>query len=449
MAQALKVGLVTVSLDGERLDLAERFAALARESLVKSGLEVAERARINTGGDQVSESVKHAVDRGVDCIIFLIGTWIYAPAVVTVVQKTDIPFIVWGIPEGASFSSVGANVLHGSLDELGIHHKLVYGLPDDPQTIARIRRYASAASARQALQGRKFGLIGGRSIGMYTSTVDPIQVKKIFGVEIEHIDQSLLIEYAKKVDSKLTQKTYEWLMGEYRAFRAPEEVVKKSIQVYHALKRIVQECRLDFLGVKCLEEVINLYVSCCLAICLLNNEGIVTACQSDINAALLMKTLHVLTKQPTIFADVNCIDKESKVARLINCGTMPTCLAKNNKEVDWGYQYEYMGKARGVCPVFCCKPGAVTITAMSRISGKHTMQIASGDAFEQPIDRFAEVRDIWPQAFIRLDCDVDEYYTHLRSNHAVVGYGDVSEELIDFCDMVDIAYIRDTSRRHY
>ncbi len=179
---------------------------------------------------------------------------------------------------------------------------------------------------------------------------------------------------------------------------------------------------------------------------MLNNEGITTACQSDINAAIMMKVLNILSDQPPIFADLNYIDRQTRVARVINCGSMPTSLAKSRGDVDWGFQYEYMGKARGACPVFCCKGGQVTICTLGRIKGKYLLQIAQGEAFEQPKSRFSEVRDIWPQAFIKMNCDVDEYYQNLRSNHIVVGYGDLVEELINYCEIANISYVFNKSR---
>jgi L-fucose isomerase len=441
MNRSTKVGLITVSLAGERVDLAEKFSTAAKRTLQDIGVDVIERQKVCIKQNEISDSTRYLIENQTDCILYLIGTWIYAPSVVSVLQSVAAPAIIWGIPEGASFSSVGANVLHGSLDELGIHHKLVYGLPEDPQTALTIKKYALASKVKRLINRSRFGLVGGRSLGMYTATVDPIQVKNIFGIEIEHIDQSLLVEYAKRIEDNLAQSYFNKMKEEYGQISVPDNVMIKSIKLYYALKEIIIENNLDFIGVKCLEEVINIYTSCCLAVSMLNNEGIITACQSDVNAAILMKAINILSNQPTIFADLNCIDKQTKIARLINCGSMPTSLSKNPKDVDWGFQYEYMGKARGACPVFCCKGGQVTICAMSRIKGKYWMQIAQGEAFEQPKSRFSEVRDIWPQAFIKMNCDVDDYYQNLRSNHIVTGYGDFVDELIDYCQIANIDYI--------
>jgi L-fucose isomerase len=432
-----RVGLITVSLAGERLDLAERFSSAARANLAKRRLEVL-GGGLKLTGREVSEAARNARDDGADCIVYLVGTWISAPDVVTAMREVPLPTVIWGVPEPASFSSVGGNVLHGALDEIGMKHKLVYGEPDDEETLSDIAAFARAAKTARTLDGSRFGLIGGRSIGMYPSTVDPMQVKRVFGIEIEHVDQLALIEAARALTDEEVQPFYEQMSETFGKISVPEETMLRSIKVYFALKSMVEEREFAFVGVKCLEEVINSYVSCCLAIALANDDEIITACQSDINAAIAMKVMHSLTGQPAIFADVNMVDKRAGMARLINCGTMPTTLARRRKDVDWGYQYEYMGKARGACPTFCCKPGRVTFGAFSRIKGEYVMQIAGGEAYEQPKEVFAEVRDIWPHAFIRLDCDPSAFYQNLRSNHMVVGYGDIRQELVDLCGLLDV-----------
>jgi L-fucose isomerase len=438
---APKVALITVSLAGERTELAKKFATQSIGSLSKYGLEIIGNGQIYLTGQEVLRAVNNAIDKEVDCIVYLIGTWIYAPNIVTHIMNTNIPAIIWGIPEPASFSTVGANVVHGSLDEIGIYHHFVYGMPGEKDVLEKIAVIARASMVKNKLRKAIFGLIGGRSIGMYTSNTDPIQVKRIFGLEIEHVDQFLMIEYAKKVNSEDVNKLLKEINNIYGEIQVPEEVIKKSIRVYCALKKLVREHEYDFIGVKCLEEVINHYVSCCLAVALLNDEEIVTACQSDINAAISMYILNLLTQQSVVFADVSMLDKKNKIVRLVNCGSMATSLSKNKKEVDWGYQYEYMGKERGACPIFCCKNGPVTFGSLNRINGDYVMQITTGTAIYQSKSVLKQVRDIWPQAFIKIHCDADEFIQSIRSNHIVVGYGEVKNELDTFCNLIGIKAI--------
>ena len=343
---------------------------------------------------------------------------------------------LWGIPEGISFSSVGANVVHGALEELGIQHTLFYGQPDDPQVVEELLAYAKACQAVEMLRHARLGLLGGRSISAYPTAADPNQIKEIFGAEVIHIDQLVLLERAKAIPEDRLQEEREAFSARYGGVDAPENRLEQSLRVYLALKDIRQDYQLDFLAVKCLEEFIETYTSCCTAISLLNSEGIVTACQSDLNAALSMFLLHALSGRPTIFGDVNTVDCASGVARMINCGSMPVALA-GKEPVRWIEQYEYMGAGRGVCPVFCCQEGPVTFGTFSRIKGSYRLLIAKGEAYEEPFDSYQDVR-AWPQGFIRLLCNPRQFYQNLRSNHSVVGYGDLTRQLRYAAELLQI-----------
>jgi L-fucose isomerase len=230
----------------------------------------------------------------------------------------------------------------------------------------------------------------------------------------------------------------EALRETYGRINVPPAIMAKSLRLRAALRRLVSERRFDFVALKCLEEVINIYTSCCLPVSLLNDEGCVTACQSDINAAIAMQILRLLTDSAPMFADVNTVDKRTGLVRLVNCGSLPTTLAARKKDVEWNCQYEYMGSARGACPTFCCRAGHVTFAALSRIKGEYVMQIACGEAVQQPRAALAEVREIWPQAFVALHGDPMDFYRNLRSNHIVAAYGNVTRELLDLCELLGI-----------
>ena len=62
--------------------------------------------------------------------------------------------------------------------------------------------FARAAFIKSRLAKTRLGILGGRAISAYPTTADPIQIKKIFGVEVEHIDQMILLQKAEKMSSE-------------------------------------------------------------------------------------------------------------------------------------------------------------------------------------------------------------------------------------------------------
>ncbi len=447
-----KIGLICVGREGERLDIAQQILLAAVQGLQTAGLELVNRdTHLILDGQQVLEEAKKVCDLGADCIVYLPATWINAPQIIDVIMQIGLPYGVWGVQEAAPFTSVGANVLHGTLEELGMKHKLFYSdVADEAEVLREIVCFARAAMVAQKLKYSRLGLIGGKSIGAYPTAADPLQIKKIFGIEIEHIDQLVLLEEARAVSDETARELAEPFVSKYGGIDAPEQTVLRSMKVYAALGKILKDYSLDYATVKCLGEFINTYVSCCAAISEMNNRGIVIACQGNLNATISMQIFKLLSDQGSIMADVNVIHKKTKVAMMINCGTMATSLARDESKIHWAQQYEYMcaarwdeteetvRSARGICPTFCARPGKVTFGTLGRICGEYVMHIASGEAFEQPIKVFEKDKAIWPHAYIQLECDPKAFYANIRSNHSVVGYGDVKNELLEFCELMDI-----------
>ena len=434
-----KIGMVGISLPGERTDIALDALARAWMALTQLGFDVTGDRELALSEGEVLARVQAFTATEVSAVVYLLGTWMEAPMVVNAIERyPGTPVVLWAIPALPSFSLVAAGVIKGTLDDIGRTYRFIYGDPDDPGTRGQLQDCLSACAAVQALKRARLGILGGRSLGMYTSTVDEMGYKSIFGTEIEHVDQLRLVTYAQATPATEVEQSLAELRRTYSSFAAPDATMDKSVRLLLALSRIVAEERFDFLGVKCLGEVINYYASCCLAISVLNDRGLPTACQADIPAAFTMKLMAELSGGACAFADLVHVDYQSGLARLVNCGTMPTSLAADRHAVAWGWQYEYMGKGRGVTPIFSCRGGPATICCLARVRGKLTLQVVTGQVEEHPVTDLGEVRDIWAQAFVRLDGDPEFLVRSLRSNHVIMAYGDLRSGLHHVCDLLGI-----------
>jgi L-fucose isomerase len=436
--QKPKVGLITLSLARERTDIAEQAHQELSKALKTQPLEIiAHDKLVLTMEDSVRISEDMIHDH-IQCIIYNIGSWVYAPMVVSAVQATGLPSIVYGYRSPAAFSLVGAAITHGSLDELNLLHRFVYGEPDSPDVLKAITSYCRAAMTFDNLSRSKAVVIGGKTMGMVTSAVDFSQIKEIFGTEIEHVDMLRLYLEAQKVAAKKVKEKMAWAKKTYGSVNVSDEVLEKSVRLYFAMKNMMKADGYAFGGFKCQPEFIDNYVSGCLPISWLINEGIMMSCEADMNAAFTMRILHLVSGQPVLFADVNDLNMNTGMLRLVNCGTIATDMATSPKDVEWNPQYDYMGESGGACPTFCCKEGPVTLARLARVDGEYVMQIANGQAVVQDKETFKEARDRWPHAFINIEGDPDLFIQHLRSNHLHMVYGDVVDALYDLCEILGI-----------
>lgn len=433
-----RVGIITLSLPRERTDLAEDFSKNASAALESAGFDVIKKDELVFETEDCMSTAKRYVDMGAECIIFLLGTWIFAPTVVDTVKEVDIPFGVWAEDNPASFSLTAGGIVHGSLDELGLKHRFFYGAADSQELLEEIAAFIRASAAAKDLKGAKLCVVGGRVMGMYTTMADIIQLKDVFGLEVEHMDGVRLYLEAENAPDEQVSKMRKWLEETFGKINVPKQILERSIRLYIALKNVLEKEEYNLVAVKCQDEMINNYASSCLTISLLNDEGFTASCESDINAAITMRMLSSVSGGISLFGDINHFDQEKKILRVVNCGSMPTLMADKRKDVDLGLQYEYMGKAQGATTVFCVKESPVTMARLSRIKRKYVLFAAEGNTQKVEKNRFKEAREHWPHAFIKLDCDMQELIENLRSNHMHLCFGHHSKSLKEFCRLKDI-----------
>lgn len=91
----------------------------------------------------------------------------------------------------------------------------------------------------------------------------------------------------------------------------PEEV-EKALQVYGALKRLIKKYNLQGVTVKCFDLLKLIYTTGCLALAILNAEGIPAACEGDQKSLISMIVLRTLTGQSGFMANPCCMDPDKK-----------------------------------------------------------------------------------------------------------------------------------------
>ncbi|MFW6180212.1 MAG: L-fucose/L-arabinose isomerase family protein [Spirochaetota bacterium] len=436
-----KAGLITLSLERERVDLARSFGERGARRLRDAGCEVITPPDLVFTTGQCVDAAADLQARGARCIIIQLGTWVFTPAVVDTVRALDIPFGIWAEDNPQSFSLTAGGIVHGSLDEMGIRHRFFYGSPESGELIGELVSFVNAASAAHTLRTGRLCMVGGRVMGMYTTMADIVQLKEHFGVEVEHMDAVRLYLAAENAPAGEVSRTRKWIADTLGSVALPEDMLERSIRLYLAMRGALEQEGYRIAAVKCQDEMINQYASSCLAVSLLNDQGITVSCETDLNAALTMQLLRSLSGGAALFGDVNHLDLDSKVLRVVNCGSMPTLMASSREEVDLGRQYEYMGKAGGATTVLTVKESPVTLARLSRVKGRFVMLAAEGSTQQVDRSRLQEARENWPQAFVKLDGDMSRLIQNLRSNHMHLCFGKVLKDLKEFCIMKDIELI--------
>ena len=444
-----KVGLITLSLpknisplNPKTVNIINNISKKAKEIMENNYLDVEKIEEAVENREKALKSIDFLINKDIDCIIFQIGAWPSPSIAIDAIDRLNkrIPIIIWGYDDLDALSLSPASQFHGAFDDMGVEHEFLYANPTDEEFIRKIKIIAGAGYAVNKLNGMNLGLFGGRYMNMYTGTADPLMVKKIFGVEIIHINEFCLVNEAKKIEEEKVEAFSEYMHKNYGNITAPPDIINRSIRLYFAMNNLKDKYNLDFASVKCMTEVMGEYCSHCLSVSKHIDEGFIISCEGDINAAITMQLLYLLSNSAVGFGDFYELTKDN-VLRIANCGAFATGFASSYKEVDFPEQYQLVpGGCTGMTTSYICKPGEVTIARLGRIKGEYVMQISSGNAIKKSKKELTGLVKL-PHIFIQLKRDRDAFVQNIRSNHLHFIYGHYEEELKYICKILKIKEI--------
>ena len=190
------------------------------------------------------------------------------------------------------------------------------------------------------LEGKRFGVIGRPSDWLISSGVDYAAAKEALGAELIDIPIEELVAEAKK--GKIEQKTppipgQPFVIqggrpentsssgttrlpdGQMVATLKPLNVPKYgrkieekdwdgALAIYEALKALVARYRLNGLTLRCFDLLTALHNTGCLALAMLNAEGITATCEGDIPAMLTMAVARALTGRSSFQVNLSRIE---------------------------------------------------------------------------------------------------------------------------------------------
>ncbi len=432
-------GLYTATSETGEDWIQDEDTRIALDALQAAPLDVIAHSRVVSEIDEGFRVVDRFLGEDVDCMVLFVQTWNWADRILQAAQRFGRPIVLWALPIPRLWSIGGLAVTHGSMDEVGIPHKVVYGLPHQPGIMDSIVRFARAARVKNVLRKSRFGSVGGHGMGIYTGPVDPAQWMRQFGLSIGFVGQYEVVTEGEKVSQDEVRGYYGELQAEYGAVPPLDQVTERSIRLYLGLERIIDREKFDFTGVNDMFGLSDNYCSMCLAQSRLSSRGFVTTCLNDSNGALTAYIMRLLSDEPLFTADVNLVDKENGVVRLIDDGAGAITLAQNPKDVKLSYQPRLECKASGVCTGLVCKAGRITLARLSRLQGEYVMLIAPGEAIDGDPAWLEECGyPMWPHAFLRLDGNLDHFVQNLRSEYIHMVYGDSKGDLLETCDLLGI-----------
>lgn len=188
------------------------------------------------------------------------------------------------IADGRNNSLAAALEILTWLEGQGIEGKILHGKNEE---------IVMGLMGRMGLMGglgkARIGLFGEPSDWLIASGVDRGYLLEHFGVETIDIDLQRLIDGVRAVPKEEAAKVAQAIVKRAKDVKEPSCAdMLEAAKAYLAIKKICQEERLDAMTIRCFDIVKACDTTSCLALALLNDEGIVAGCEGDMQTLMSM-----------------------------------------------------------------------------------------------------------------------------------------------------------------
>lgn len=269
-------------------------------------------------------------------------------------------------------------------------------------------------SHNKLLEGERLGLIGKPSDWLISSDVSYQNAKDTFGVTLVDISFN---EFKEEIEKAITPDFALDFVNKYESEKIDRNSLVGALQIYSAIKNLVIKYKLNGVTVRCFDLLGTIKNTSCLALALLNKEGITATCEGDVPAMLTMHIIRKLFNESSFQANPSYINAERKYLLLAHC-TLPLDMTSSFK-MDTHFE---SGIGVGIKGELLTKD--VTIFKMNSLLNKFV-------AIEGKIDSNLSRPDLCrSQIKVVSNEDLSMLTTNPCGNHLIVFYGHHKDELI-------------------
>ncbi len=462
----IKVGLLTMSDGRDHLNesyspITMKYQQQIADALSAGGYEVV----AGSGPVHTNDMARHEAEalRKAGCEVTLINysIWCYPQFTAVATAIAPGPFLLFCNLHPSQCGMVGMMAAAGTMDQLERPYGRIWGDIQDPAVFVKVDSFLRAASAINRLRGQTFGNFGGRPLGMYTAVANLDQWQRLFGVDVENIEQEDIVRAGREASDEEVERAKDWLERSalevrYDGRQLTPDILRTQIRSYCGLKRIIAQRKLDFIGIKAHGDLTEHYCTMDLAEAFLNDpydwdgqkEPVVAATEADMDGALTMQIFKLITGQPVLFCDVRHYDADAGVWYFSNSGTHATYFAAASDDpLENMAQVSLLPEtddypAGGASVQHFAAPGPVTLARLARKGTKYVLSIVPAEIVRFERETMLKMGDTttpqWPIAFTKLRVGPEYFLSHFPCNHIHGVYGDCTGSLRTFAELLGI-----------
>ena len=279
--------------------------------------------------------------------------------------------------------------------------------------------YAAAHSAITRLNGKRVGVIGKPSGWLIASNVDYAAMRDRWGVEMVDIPLDEVVKgYETVTDAEVQNITDEFISKAVGVKEPSRDEVVKAMRLYRSVKGIVERNRLDAFTLNCFDLIPTTRTTGCVALALLNQQGIPAGCEGDEQTLLTMLAVQAATGEMTFMANPSKIlDNAAHEMVFAHCTIAPAM-------TDRYIVRDHYESLSGVAVEGIFDPMDMTVV---KCGGKGMERCFISKA--QLLECTTNPNMCRTQLHLRLDQPLDYFLERSIGNHHVIVRGDHADRL--------------------
>lgn len=200
----------------------------------------------------------------------------------------------------------------------GLKSEILHG--DIKTIIHRIQIHYNNFEAQKAIRGKRIGVIGTPCSWLIASSVDYLLTKRRWGIEFLNIPIENVTNRYDLISEDEVGEQAAIIAGKALACReATAEDMIKAMRVYKAIKQICEKEKLVAITLNCYKLINLLGTTGCLALSLLNDEGILAGCEGDLQSIFTFLAINAVTDRTPFMANPIQINLKSNEMVFAHC----------------------------------------------------------------------------------------------------------------------------------
>jgi len=265
------------------------------------------------------------------------------------------------------------------------------------------------------------------------ATPDFETIRRKTGMQFTPVELRELLDVVEEVDEeKAASLARQWMDEADQVLGPASEDVTKSAVVYIALDRILTQKGAHAMAINCLEitqsrKFRGRMTNPCLAMSVLRDKDIPSACEMDIAALLTMILLGKLSKKPSFLGNIVRVDPERNEVKISHC-ILPSRMAGfDAKPLPYALR-DFHGD-RGVT-AFTKVPAGTRVTLARAHRNLERMLALTGEVVASEDTVFCR-----NTLTIKVE-NGREFVQQAEGNHHVVVFGEYLEDLQELCRLL-------------